>query len=134
MDTTAKMRVIKDYDALDEVIQEQGKVAYPRGFSKHLIEFVNREGKRVKALRFETDDKIYLVRMTVAEAREIIEQDDDFDDDGLLKDDVRSEYEDKYLEDEDLGIGVDDELADEDPDEDDETDDASENSSDDDDF
>lgn len=127
MNASAKIRVIKDYDALDEAVQEQVKLAYPRGFSKHLIEFVNREGKRVKALRFETDEKIYLVRMTIAEAKEIIEQDDDFDDDGLLRDDVRSEYEDKYLEDEDLGIGVVDELAD-DREEDDFSDDSDESS------
>lgn len=92
----AKPRVIKDYDALDENIQEQIKLTYPYGFSQHLISYTNKAGLLVSALPFETDEKYYLVRMTLKEARTIVDEDDDFDDDGVLKDDARESYEDKY--------------------------------------
>lgn len=93
---TNKPRVVKDYDKLDESVLEQIKLAYPFGFQRHLITFKNAEGKFVSALPYEAEDKYYLIRMTKAEAREIIEADDDYDDDGHLKDDVREDYEEKY--------------------------------------
>jgi hypothetical protein len=101
-----KPRVIKDYEKLDTAIQEQIKLVYPLGFSKHLISFYNKEGKKVSALPFETDDRYYLVRMTVEEAREIIRDDEDYDEDGVLRSEIKEEYEDKhsdveYLVDED---------------------------------
>jgi hypothetical protein len=92
----SKPRIIKDYDKLDPAIQEQIKLVYPTGFSDHLIFYFDKEGKNVSALPFETDDKYYLIRMTLREAERIIEDDDDYDDDGFLKDHVREEYEDKY--------------------------------------
>ena len=46
-----------------------------------------RRGKVVSALPYETDDFHYLVRMTLAEAYDIIENDEDFGDDGILRDD-----------------------------------------------
>lgn len=93
-----KPRVIKDYDKLDAAIQEQIKLTYPRGFTKHLIKFTNREGNRVSALPFETDDRYYLVRMTISEARKIILRDDDYDEDGNLRDEIREDYADKYAD------------------------------------
>ncbi len=93
---TSKPRVVKDYDKLDASIREQIKLEYPSGFDRHLIKFTNRDGKLVSALPFEAEDKYYLVRMTVAEAQEIIEEDDDFDEEGNLRDDVQAEYEEKY--------------------------------------
>ena len=65
-----KPRVIKDYDKLDPEIQEQIKLEYPYGFSDNLITFTNKDGLIVSALPFETDDKYYMVRMTVSEASE----------------------------------------------------------------
>ncbi|MFH1000453.1 MAG: hypothetical protein V1783_06400 [Bacteroidota bacterium] len=97
-----KKRVIKDYEKLTEEIQEQIKLTYPTGFSQNLITFTNKEGKRVSALPFETDDTYYLVRMTVYEALAIIEDDDDYDDDGVLRDESREEYQDKYTDVEDV--------------------------------
>ena len=94
----SKPRVIKDYDKLDPSIQEQIKLVYPTGFSDHLIYYFDKDGKNVSALPFETDDKYYLIRMTLSDAERIIEDDDDYDDDGFLKDHVREEYEDKYPE------------------------------------
>ncbi len=94
---STKPRVIKDYDRLDPSVQEQIKLEYPYGFEDHLISFNNKEGQRVSALPFETDDRYYLVRMTIAEAQQIVEEDEDFDDDGNLKDDIKDELEEKHV-------------------------------------
>ncbi len=91
-----KKRVIKDYEKLTEEIREQIKLTYPSGFSQNLIRFTNKDGKRVSALPFETEDIYYLVRMTMFEAQTIIEDDDDYDDEGMLRDEPREEYEDKH--------------------------------------
>lgn len=96
--STSKLRVIKDYEKLAKELQEQIKLTYPEGFSQHLIQFTNRDGKIVSALQFETEDKIYLLRMTTQEARDIILDDDDYDDDGVLKDESKEEFADKYAE------------------------------------
>ncbi len=93
-----KKRVLKDYEKLSLEIQEQIKLTYSSGFSQNLISFTNKEGKRVSALPFETEDTYYLVRMTVHEAIAIIEDDDDYDDDGMLRDESREEYEDKHTD------------------------------------
>lgn len=92
----SKPRVIKDFDRLDSNIQEQIKLAYPYGFYDSLIHFYNKDGKKVTALPFETDEKYYMVRMTVKEAKTIIEDDEDFDEDGNLKEKIRDDYESKY--------------------------------------
>jgi hypothetical protein len=96
--TTNKLRVIQDFEKLSRDIQEQIKLTYPNGFSQHLIQFTNKEGRLVSALPFETEDKSYLVRMTSEEAKDIIFQDDDYDDDGILKEASKEEFEDKYSE------------------------------------
>lgn len=93
---SSKPRVIKDYERLDAQIQEQIKLAYPYGFSESLIHFYDKDGKKVSALPFETDDKYYMVRMTIAEAKAIVRDDDDFDEDGNLKDNIKDDYESKY--------------------------------------
>ncbi|MEM6736579.1 MAG: hypothetical protein AAF620_10975 [Bacteroidota bacterium] len=92
----SKPRVLKAFEALDLSIQEQIKLAYPEGFEDHLIKFVDKEGKYQSGLPFETEDKYYLVKMTRDEAQELIADDDDYDDEGNLKDDVREEYEDRH--------------------------------------
>jgi hypothetical protein len=108
----SKPRVIKDYDKLDPGIQEQIKLVYPAGFSDHLLYYFDKDGKNVSALPFETEDKYYLIRMTLSEAERIIEDDDDYDDDGFLKDHVREEYEDKYA---DMELAATEEDVDDDP-------------------
>ena len=102
-----KPRVIKDFDKIDENIQEQIKLEYPEGFHNHLISFTNKEGRKVSALPFETEEKYYLIRMTIQEAIDIIEDDDDYDDDGFLKEDVKLDFEDKHTA-EDIEVEEDD--------------------------
>ncbi len=108
MDKKNKRRVIKDFDKLDESIQEQIKLFYPEGFDQSLIHFTDKNGNLVSALPFETDEIYYLVRMTVSEARAIISDDDDYDDEGFLKEDSKLSFEDKYNDLDSLADGLDD--------------------------
>jgi len=80
----------KDVDKLDEKIREQIKLTYPSGFSRQLITFTNKDGLKVSALPFEAEDKYYLVRMTIQKATDIIDKDDDYDDEGFLKDEIKA--------------------------------------------
>jgi len=96
--STNKPRAIQDFEKLAKDIQEQIKLTYPNGFSQHLIQFTNKDGKLVSALPFETDEKYYLVRMTTQEAKDIIFADDDYDDEGILKETSKEEFADKYAE------------------------------------
>ncbi len=91
-----KLRVIQDYEKLSNELKEQVKLVYPNGYHNHLVEYTTPKGERIKTLRFETDEKIYLIRMTFQKAKAIIEQDDDFDDEGFLKMDIREKYEEEY--------------------------------------
>ena len=121
-----KLRVTQEYSKLSEELKEQIKLVYPEGYSQFLIKYTNKDGKQVSALRFETDEKIYLIRMSVLEAEQLVADDDDFDDEGFLKDEVKDDYEDKYaevdyLEENDNYDGGSD--ADEDDEDDDEDDD-----------
>jgi hypothetical protein len=93
---TNKLRVIQDFEKVSKDIQEQIKLVYPNGFSQHLIEYTNNEGKIVYALPFETDEKIYMIRMSVKKAIQIIKDDTDYDDDGILKDEIKEKYEDEH--------------------------------------
>lgn len=101
MSTQNKPRLITSFEKLDLEMQEQIKLDNPEGFSENLIKFTNRDGELISALRFETEEKIYLVKMSRIVAEQLIEDDDDYDDDGNLTDEAREEYEDKY-EDEEL--------------------------------
>ena len=92
----SKPRIIKDFNKLDPELQEQIKLAYPYGFTDNLISFTDRDGMLASALPFETEDKYYLLRMSENEAVRIVEMDDDYDDDGNLKQGVKDEYEEKY--------------------------------------
>jgi hypothetical protein len=93
---TNKLRVIQDFEKVSTEIQEQIKLVFPDGFSQHLIEFKNKNNETVFALPFETDDKIYMIRMSFRKAIQIIKDDSDYDDDGILKDDIREKYEDEH--------------------------------------
>lgn len=92
---TNKPRVITDFEKLDNSIQDRLFLHYPDGFSNHLIEFKNHMNETIKALPFETEEKMYLIRMSKKEAVQIVEdaeldddlEDDNYSDDEFLTDD-----------------------------------------------
>jgi DNA-directed RNA polymerase subunit delta len=86
-----KKRIVKDYENLPEDVINQIKMKYPRGFVRHLITYTNKDGLKVSALPYETDDIYYLIRMSASEARQIILDDDDYED-GILRDDFGDDF------------------------------------------
>lgn len=96
MANALKPKVIQDYEKLSKEIKEQIKLYYPDGYIDYLIEFTNAKGELVSALQFETDEKIYMVRMSARKAQELIDDDSDYDEDGILLSSRRERYEDKY--------------------------------------
>lgn len=104
----AKKRIVIDYEKLPEETLNRIKIEYPDGFEDNLVTFTNAQGLYVSALPFETEEVYYLIRMTEKEARRIIKDDDDYDDDGKLRDDFEDDVADvadvtedgeKYLDD-----------------------------------
>lgn len=91
-----KTKIIKNFEKLTSDELEQVKLVYPRGFRKHLVEFIGMDGKKRKALPIETADKYYLIRMTVEEAIYVIASDDDYDENGLLKSKIQAKLSDKH--------------------------------------
>lgn len=100
----AKKRVVKDYDALTEDIIRLVKLKYPSGYAESLVTYTDKEGKKVSALPFESDDAYYLIRMTILEAKRLVKEDEDYDDEGHL----RAEIADVEVGDEFDGEGEDD--------------------------
>lgn len=110
----AKKRVVKDYDALPEDIVRLVKMKYPTGYADHLLSYNDKEGKKVSALPFETDDTYYLIRMTVLEAKRLVKEDEDFDEDGVLREDfadveVDEEFDGQGEDDDEMTDGTSDE-------------------------
>ena len=117
----SKKRIVKDYENLPEEIVSRVKMEYPQGFADHLVSFTNKEGKKVSALPFETEEIYYLIRMTVNEARQLVSDDEDYDDEGNLRDDYALEGfegEEAEVEDEVVGGGVVDDVDEDDDDDD----------------
>ena len=115
-----KPRIVKDYDKLPLDIQGQIKLNDPQGFAGSLITYIDAKGKVVSALPYETDDHYYLVRRTLEEAYDIVENDDDFDDDGVLRDDFSLTGFEGGEDEEDDADEIPDDVPDEDDDDDDE--------------
>ena len=95
---TSKLKIIKNYSKLDKHLQQQIKLIYADGFAENLIHFFDKTGMKITVLPFETEDKYYMLRMTENEAVAIVEDDDDFNDDGFLKENIKEKYEDKFAE------------------------------------
>lgn len=108
-----KPRVIKDYKKLDRDIQEQIKLAYPYGYSENLITFSYKDGQMISALPFETDDRYYLVKMSIVEAEQLIKADNDYAEDGSLKQSAKDDYSQKHADVDYLKEAIEEEEADE---------------------
>lgn len=90
--------MITDFKKISQEVQEQVKLLYPNGFSQYLISITNKEGKKANALRFETEDKIYLFRMSIHQAEQLISEDSDYDEEGILKKDIKKNYIERYID------------------------------------
>lgn len=98
----AKKRIAINYEKLPEETINRIKLEYPDGYEDNLITFTNAKGVFVSALPFETEEIHYLIRMTANEAKQIVKEDDDYGDDGKLRDDFEddvNEEGEKYLDD-----------------------------------
>ena len=98
----AKKRIVIDYEKLSDETLNRIKLEYPDGYEDNLITFTNAQGVFVSALPFEIEDIYYLIRMTKNEARDIIKEDDDYSDDGKLRDNFEDDVNEdgaKYLDD-----------------------------------
>lgn len=93
---TNKPKVIMDFYKLSNTLQEQVKLTYPDGFVDNLIQFTNAKNQLITALRFETEEKVYMLRMSAQTAFQIMEDDDDYDDNHRLKKNTQKEYKEKY--------------------------------------
>jgi hypothetical protein len=87
-----KKRIAKDYEDLPEDVKARLKLAYADGFESHLVSYYNKDGVKISALPFDTEEIYYLVRMTINEARQIIEEDEDYDEEGHLRDNFETDY------------------------------------------
>ena len=97
----AKKRIVIDYEKLPEETIHKIKLEYPEGYEENLITFTNAEGRYISALPFETEEIYYLIRMTENEARQIIKDDEDFGEDGKLRDDFGDDFEGEESDDSD---------------------------------
>jgi hypothetical protein len=91
-----KPKVIKDYHKLSDEMKEQLKLFYPMGYSEYLIAYSSADGRKITALPFETDEKIYMIRMTIEKAEELIDKDPDYNEEGNLKKSLMERYADEY--------------------------------------
>jgi len=88
-----KKRIVKDYDQLPEELVARIKLEYPFGFEESLVSYRDARGDKVSALPFDTEDVYFLIRMTKYEAQRIVEEDDDYNEDGNLRKDFAAEQE-----------------------------------------
>lgn len=88
-----KPQIVKDYEELDKELLHRIKLRHPEGFVDSLIRFTDADGRLIgSVLPFETEENYYLVRMTESQALSIIDDDEDYDDDGNLFDEARERY------------------------------------------
>jgi len=70
-----KPKVAIDYAKLTPELTELFNETYPNGIVGHTIRFPNSKGEIVTSVRLETDDKVYLVKLS-ARAKEVLSDED----------------------------------------------------------
>jgi len=86
-----KLRVIQDLEKLNPAIQKQLKLAYPSGYSRYLVELKTKDNQTVYAVPFETEDKIYMVRLNIQKSILQMEEDLDLGNEMNIADDTPDE-------------------------------------------
>ncbi len=95
----SKPRIIKSFEKLEDELLANIKLKYPYGFEKKLIMIKNAQGKLFSVLPFETEEYYYLIKMSKKEAKQIVIDDSDFDNEGNLKEVAKLRLEDEINED-----------------------------------
>jgi hypothetical protein len=90
--TEGKLRVLKDYEKLSDELLEKLKEEYPTGYSNYIIQFPNKEGRLVRAIELETENKIYMIRLP--ENVSGVNWDDDSDDENVENDTFDDAFDD----------------------------------------
>ena len=70
-----KLKVVTDYSKLSPELLELFNETYPQGIVGKTIRFTNSKGEIVTAVRLETEDRIYLVKLS-SKAKEILTEED----------------------------------------------------------
>lgn len=70
-----KLKVVTDYSKLSPELLDLFNETYPQGIAGKTIRFPNSKGEIVTAVRLETEDRIYLVKLS-AKAKEILTEED----------------------------------------------------------
>lgn len=94
-----KLRIIMDYQKLSPDIKEKIQLTSPSAIDALMVNYRNSKGKTVLALRFETDEIIYLLRVSEEMAMKLIEID--------IEDDDYSQNLDADLINEEIGSDID---------------------------
>jgi len=81
-----KLQVIVDYLKISKDVKRQLQNEYPDGFFDFLIQYPNSNGEIIHALRFETDDKIYMIKIPTSLAKKMHRHSDSvgFNDDEII--------------------------------------------------
>jgi len=70
-----KPKVVIDYSKLTPELNELFNETYPNGIVGHTIRYPNSKGEIVSSVRLETEDKIYLVKLSTR-AKEVLSDED----------------------------------------------------------
>ncbi|MDW7693603.1 hypothetical protein R9C00_02520 [Flammeovirgaceae bacterium SG7u.111] len=92
----SKKRIIVDYKTLPLDVLEAIAAKYPDGYSDNdIIRFKNAKGDAISAIRLETDETIYMIKVSV-QLRTMMEEYDSDD----SEEDEEDEYEEVEVEEE----------------------------------
>ena len=98
----AKLKVVIDYSKLSGELLELFNESYPYGVAGQTVRFPNAKGETVTAVMLETDDKIYLVKLSVSKQHSLSDEElDDLIGKSLSKNDDDIEVESSDDEEED---------------------------------
>ena len=90
----AKLKVVIDYSKLSGELLELFNESYPYGVAGQTVRFPNAKGETVTAVMLETDDKIYLVKLSVSKQHSLSDEElDDLIGKSLSKNDDDIEVE-----------------------------------------
>jgi hypothetical protein len=98
----AKLKVVIDYSKLSPELLELFNQTYPYGVAGQTVRFPNAKGETVTAVMLETDDRVYLVKLSVSQQQSLSDEElDDLIGKSLSKNDDDIEVESSDDEEED---------------------------------